>query len=58
MVLFGFIFFVSVLALLIVREMDIGCERPARSRPVKTVQGSWNEKRSGFPAESMGLRQF
>jgi hypothetical protein len=55
MVLFGFIFFVSVLALLVVRELDIECARPAKTRPAKAV---WMDHRSGFPAESMGLRQI
>ncbi len=55
MVLFGFIFFVSVLALLVVRELDIECERPAKARQAKPLR---SEQRSAFPAEAMGLRQF
>jgi hypothetical protein len=55
MVLFGFIFFVSVLALLVVRELDIECERPARPRTMKPLR---SEQRSAFPADTMGLRQF
>jgi hypothetical protein len=54
MVLFGFILFVSVAALLAVRELDIECERQQKLRPHKPVRA---EQRSGFPAESMGLRQ-
>jgi len=55
MVLFGLIFFVSILALLVVRELDIDCERPAKPRPAKAFRTT---HRPGFPAESMGLRQI
>jgi hypothetical protein len=55
MVLFGFIFFVSVAALLGARALDIECERQPKVRPYRPVRV---EQHSGFPAESMGLRQI
>jgi len=55
MFLFGFIFFVSVAALLGVRAMDIECERQPKIRPYKPVRF---EQHSGFPADAMGLRQI
>jgi hypothetical protein len=54
MVLFGFIFFVSVAALLGVRAMDIECEYERKPRAYK---GGRIEQRSGFPAQPIGLRQ-
>jgi len=53
MVLFGFIFFVSVVALLAVRAMDIEGETPLKARAVMMPA----DRKPGFPAESMGLRR-
>jgi len=54
MVLFGFILVVSVAALLGVQKLDIECNNPPqhkrRAAPVP--------QKSGFPAESMGLRRI
>jgi hypothetical protein len=55
MVLFGFIFFVSVAVLLAARAMDIECEFERKPRVHKS--GHF-EKRSGFPAEPMGMRHI
>jgi hypothetical protein len=55
MVLFGFIFFVSVAALLAVREMDIECDNLPKAR---ANQGPARRapQTSGFPAEPAGMR--
>jgi hypothetical protein len=55
MVLFGFIFFVSVAALMAVRAMDIERENPPKAKvyraPAQRVQ-----HKSGFPAEPANMR--
>jgi hypothetical protein len=55
MFLFGFILFVSVGALLGVRAMDVECVNEPKVRPYRAVR---TEQRSGFPSDSMGLRQI
>jgi hypothetical protein len=54
MVLFGFIFFVSVVALLAVRAMNIECEAPPRASAVMV----YSDRNPGFPADSMRLRRI
>jgi hypothetical protein len=61
MVLFGFILFVSVAALLAVRAMDIECENPPKPRPYREPE--LRPYRSpapepNFPAERMALRRI
>jgi len=54
MVLFGFILFVSVAALLAAQAMDIECENPPTRRQSRILA----RKTRGFPEERMGLRQI
>jgi hypothetical protein len=55
MVLFGFIFFVSVAALLAARAMNIECENPPKVKAHRALALHAPQK-SGFPAEPAGMR--
>jgi hypothetical protein len=54
MVLFGFILVVSVAALLGAQKLDIECNNPPQPKRRATPV----PQKSGFPAESMGLRRI
>jgi hypothetical protein len=56
MVLFGFILVVSVAALLGAQKLDIECNNPPQPQPRRRAAPV--PQKSGFPAESMGLRRI